>query len=261
MRGNMPSSPNDFLRQWTCAETKGRKIMSKEKSFEATIRVPLETLRRTYREINMTGDELYAKTGLKRNEKLLSLDVKFENGYSAELNAYPGDEHDRGYVEAVLFDAEGYECGTDLSREDVMGWFFLSGSGMTFSINVMPKEEYVLVNRSVYDAEADTNIVETMAVSADWLSHRLWWKETAPMNTLSAFLEEYTTEDVAAWYDAALLEGAVAFSFSMPGSALRFEWASDDGWKAEALLEVMDKFGFTPQQMLSHLRGKKVGAE
>lgn len=31
MRGNMPSSPNDFLRQWTCAETKWRKIMSKEK--------------------------------------------------------------------------------------------------------------------------------------------------------------------------------------------------------------------------------------
>ena len=49
--------------------------MSKGKSFEATIRVPLETLRRTYREINMTGDELYAKTGVKRNEKLLSLDV------------------------------------------------------------------------------------------------------------------------------------------------------------------------------------------
>lgn len=142
-----------------------------------------------------------------------------------------------------------------------MGRFFISGSGMSFTINVMPEEKYVLVNRSVYDAEADTDIVETMAVSADWLSHRLWWKETAPMNTLSAFLEEYTTEDVAAWYDMALLGGAVAFSFSMPGSALRFEWASDDGWKAEALLEVMDKFGFTPQQMLSYLRGKKEGAE
>ena len=159
------------------------------------------------------------------------------------------------------FDAEGYECGTDLSREDIMGRFFISGSGMSFTINVMPEEKYVLVNRSVYDAEADTDIVETMAVSADWLSHRLWWKETAPMNTLSAFLEEYTTEDVAAWYDMALLGGAVAFSFSMPGSALRFEWASDDGWKAEVLLEVMDKFGFTPQQMLSYLRGKKEGAE
>lgn len=235
--------------------------MSKGKSFEATIRVPLETLRRAHREIRMTGDELYAKSGLKRNEKLLSLDVKFENGYSAELNVYPGDEHDRGYVEAILFDAEGYGCGTDLSREDVMGWFFLSGGGMTFSINVMPKEEYVLVNRSVYDAEADTNIVETIAVEADWLAYYLRQNEDAPKDTLWGFLEEYTTEDANAWYDAALLEGAVAFSFSMPGPALRFEWAMDDDWKAEALLETMDKFDFTPRQMLNYLRGKKESAE
>lgn len=235
--------------------------MSKGKSFEATIRVPLETLRRTYREINMTGDELYAKTGVKRNEKLLSLDVKFENGYSAELNAYPGDECDRGYVEAVLFDVDGYECGTDLSREDIMGRFFISGSGMSFTINVMPEEKYVLVNRSIYDAEADTNIVKTIAVDADWLAYYLRQNEDAPKDTLWGFLEEYTTEDVNAWYDTALLEGAVAFSFSMPGPALRFEWAMDDDWKAEALLETMDKFDFTPRQMLNYLRGKKESTE
>lgn len=235
--------------------------MSKEKIFEATIRVPLETLRRAYREINMTGDELYAKTGLKRNEKLLSLDVKFENGFSAEINAYPGEESGTGYVEASLFDADGNECFCEGGGNDVMGYFYFFNGEMEFLVAVFPEEKYVLVNRSAYDAEADTDIVETMAVNTDWLANWLWWKERAPVNTLSAFLEEYTTEDVAAWYDTALLEGAVAFSFSMPGLALRFEWATDDGWKAEALLEVMDKFGFTPQQMLNYLRGKKEGAE
>lgn len=39
----------------------------------------------------------------------------------------------------VLLDAEGYGCGTDLNRE-VMGWFFLPGGRMRFSVNVMPKE-------------------------------------------------------------------------------------------------------------------------
>lgn len=236
--------------------------MGKEKSFEATIRVPLETLRRTYREIRMTGDELYAKSGLKRNEKLLSLDVKFENGYSAEINAYPGYENERGYVETVLFDNEGYECGSDSGIfDDIMGCLSFADGENEFSVAVATEEKYVLVNRSVYDAEANANIVETIAVDADWLACYLRQNEDAPKDTLWGFLEEYTTEDVNSWYDAALLEGAVAFSFSMPGPALRFEWAMDDDWKAEALLETMDKFDFTPRQMLNYLRGKKESAE
>lgn len=43
----------------------------------------------------------------------------------------------------VLLDAEGYECGTDLDR-GVMGWFFLPGGGMSFSLNVMSRE-YVMM--------------------------------------------------------------------------------------------------------------------
>ena len=115
-------------RQWTCAKTERRKIMSKGKSFEATIRVPLETLRRTYREINMTGDELYAKTGVKRNEKLLSLDVKFENDYSAEINAYPGEDEHTGFVEMILTDAESDDRILGYGRREypesvrVFGW-------------------------------------------------------------------------------------------------------------------------------------------
>lgn len=232
-----------------------------KKSFNTTIRVPLEALRRVHREIKMVGDELYAKTELKRNEKLLSLDVKFENGYFAELNAYPGEGQDPGFVEVILLDAEGNERVWDTDYEDVLGLFSLFADDMAFSIDVMPKEKYVLVNRSVYDAEADTNIVETMAVDADWLAYYLRQSEDAPKDTLWGFLEEYTTEDVNAWYGAALLEGAIVFSFSMPGPALRFEWAMDDGWKAEALLETMDKFGFTPRQMLDYLRGEKEGTE
>lgn len=261
MRRNMPNSPNDFSRQWICAEAEGRKNMGKEKSYEATIRAPLETLRRTYREINMTGDELYAKTGLKRNEKLLTLDVKFENGYSAEINAYPGDKEYTGFVEVILMDAEGNDRIWDTDGENILDRFALSDGDMTFNINVKSKEAYVLVNRSVYDSKADTDVVETMAVDADWLAYYLWQNEEAPKDTLWGFLEEYTTEDVAAWYDAALMEGAVAFSFSMPGPVLQFVWATDDCWKAEALLETMDKLCFTPQQMLNHLRGKKEGAE
>lgn len=235
--------------------------MSKEKFFEATIRVPLETLRRAHRKIRMTGDELYAKSGLKRNEKLLSLDVKFENGYSAEINAYPGEDEHTGFVEMILTDAESDDRIWDTDGENILSRFeFLEGN-MAFIVNVTPKEKYVLVNRSVYDAEADTNIVKTIAVDADWLAYYLRQNEDAPKDTLWGFLEEYTTEDVNAWYDAALLEGAVAFSFSMPGPALRFEWAMDDDWKAEALLETMDKFDFTPRQMLNYLRGKKESTE
>lgn len=235
--------------------------MSEKKYFEAAVRVPLEILRRAYRELSMTGDGLYVATGIKRNEKLLSLNVKFENKYSAEINAYPGNEGDKGYVEVVLFDSEGRECCSDPSYENIMGHFFLSDENMTFSINVLPEEKYVLVNRSVYDANADTNIVETIAVNADWLAHQLWWKETTPMNTLSGFLEEYTTEDVDAWYSKALFESAIAFSLTMPGSALQFEWAMDDDWKAEALLETMDKFGFNPKQMLDCLHKQRKEAE
>lgn len=46
----------------------------------------------------------------------------------------------------VLFDAEGYECGTDLNR-GVMGWFFLSGGGMSFSVNVMSREYMMMKMR------------------------------------------------------------------------------------------------------------------
>lgn len=242
-------------------ECEGKTLSELKKSFNTTIRVPLEALRRVHREIKMVGDELYAKTGLKRNEKLLSLDVKFENGYFAELNAYPGEGQDPGFVEVILLDAEGNERVWDTDYEDVLGLFSLFADDMAFSINVMPEEKYVLVNRSVYDAEADYDIVETMAVDADWLAYYLRQSEDAPKDTLWGFLEEYTTEDVNAWYGAALLEGAIVFSFSMPGPALRFEWAMDDGWKAEALLETMDKFGFTSRQILDCLRSEKEGAK
>lgn len=235
--------------------------MSKNTIFETTVRMPLETLRRVYREIRMTGDELYAKSGLKRNEKLLSFDVKFENGYSAEINAYPGEDEHTGFVETILTDAESDDRIWDTDGEDILSRFELSDGNMAFIVNVMPKEKYVLVNRSVYDAEADTNIVETIAVDADWLAYYLRQNEDTPKDTLWGFLEEYTTEDMNAWYGAALLEGAIAFSFSMPGPALRFEWAMDDDWKAEALLETMDKFSFTPRQMLNYLRGEREGTE
>ena len=173
--------------------------MSKEKFFEATIRVPLETLRRAHRKIRMTGDELYAKSGLKRNEKLLSLDVKFENGYSAEINAYPGEGEHTGFVEMILTDAESDDRIWDTDGENILSRFeFLEGN-MAFIVNVTPKEKYVLVNRSVYDAEADTNIVETIAVDDDWLAYYLRQNEDAPKDTLWGFLEEYTTEDVNAW--------------------------------------------------------------
>lgn len=101
--------------------------MSKGKSFEATIRVPLETLRRAHREIRMTGDELYAKSGLKRNEKLLSLDVKFENDYSAEINAYPGEDEHTGFVEMILTDAESDDRIWDTDGENILSRFEFFG--------------------------------------------------------------------------------------------------------------------------------------
>lgn len=118
--------------------------MSKGKSFEATIRVPLETLRRTYREINMTGDELYAKTGVKRNEKLLSLDVKFENDYSVEINAYPGEDEHTGFVEMILTDAESDDRIWDTDGENILSRFEFLDGNMAFIVNVTPKEKYVV---------------------------------------------------------------------------------------------------------------------
>lgn len=52
----------------------------------------------------------------------------------------------------VLLDAEGYGCGTDLNR-GVMGWFFLSGGGMSFSANVMPKEYMMMKMRRKESSE------------------------------------------------------------------------------------------------------------
>lgn len=52
----------------------------------------------------------------------------------------------------VRFDAEGYGCGTDLNR-GVMGWFFLSGGGMSFSANVMPKEYMMMKMRRKESSE------------------------------------------------------------------------------------------------------------
>lgn len=52
----------------------------------------------------------------------------------------------------VRFDAEGYGCGTDLNR-GVMGWFFLSGGGMSFSVNVMPREYMMMKMRRKESSE------------------------------------------------------------------------------------------------------------
>lgn len=52
----------------------------------------------------------------------------------------------------VRFDAEGYGCGTDLNRE-VMGWFFLPGGRMRFSVNVMPKEYMMMKMRRKESSE------------------------------------------------------------------------------------------------------------
>lgn len=52
----------------------------------------------------------------------------------------------------VRFDAEGYGCGTDLNR-GVMGWFFLPGGRMRFSVNVMPKEYMMMKMRRKESSE------------------------------------------------------------------------------------------------------------
>lgn len=225
------------------------------KRFSVTLREPMSSLQKLQKEIRMNGFDLYSKAGVKRNEMLKSWTAQFENGFTLDINIYPGEEYETGYIDLVVFDEAGQECTCALADSDVvMGQFEITFDKMEYLVRLLPKEDeqYVFINRNIYNPDMGAEMCHTLAVDASWLSYYLWENEEEGKRTLAEYLNEYTSEDVEAWYSAAVLEGAVAFSFSLGEKKLI--WGQDDEWRAQALLGLMEKLEVSPAQMKSFLQ-------
>lgn len=223
-----------------------------------TIREDMGRLLKVQKEVQLNGFDLYSKTGTKRNELLMSLTAQFPNGYAMDINVYPGEEYETGYIDLVLFDEHGQECTCALADGDnVIGKFEIQYENVEYCVRVFPERKmpYVFINRNVYTPDIDAEVTHTIAVDSGWLAYYLQENEEKGKRTITEYLTQYTSEDVERWFGAAVMEGAVAFSFSLANKEL--EWGTDDEWKAMALLDVMEQFSLSPAQMKAFLKNSK----
>lgn len=79
-------------------------------TYQKTIEISKEELDKIEELLYMTGDEIYDKYGMKRDETIIHT-AKFDDGYFMDIKLVVCDGEDTPYTEAVLFNKNGYEVG------------------------------------------------------------------------------------------------------------------------------------------------------
>lgn len=145
--------------------------------------------------LSMTGDEIYDKYGLKRDETIVNTAV-FPDGMQADIKLVICDEEP--YTEAVLFDKNGFQKAyTDPENEYTGDWELeyddvnyvvtvkvkepvgyrsddLFGDGYRDAVDVMTHEIFELWNADILDTLADGILKDTdIAVDMNHLAYDL----------------------------------------------------------------------------------------
>lgn len=79
---------------------------------ERTITLSHKEMKRLNELLQMTGDEIYQKLGLKRDETYTKTAV-FPNGITADIKMVIGESNDKPYTEGILF-----KDGSEIQRTD-----------------------------------------------------------------------------------------------------------------------------------------------
>lgn len=78
--------------------------------YQTTIEISKQELDKIEELLFMTGDEIYDKYGMKRDETIIHT-AKFDDGYFMDIKLVICDGEDTPYTEAVLFNKSGCEVG------------------------------------------------------------------------------------------------------------------------------------------------------
>ena len=96
---------------------------------------------------SMTGDQIYKKYGVKRDETFVE-SVSFPDGFEMDVKLVICEGEEKPYTEAVLFE-HGHEVGHTDPRETFFGKWDVPYNGVTYSTIVLEKQADELEEKSV----------------------------------------------------------------------------------------------------------------
>ena len=102
----------------------------------ATIILSNEKLNMINTLLSMTGNEIYDKYGMKRDETITHT-AKFDNDYFMDIKLVICDGEDKPYTEAVLFDPNGNEITCSSIWDEYNGLWILEHECWSYQVNVI----------------------------------------------------------------------------------------------------------------------------
>lgn len=92
--------------------------------YQTTIEISKQELDKIEELLFMTGDEIYDKYGMKRDETIIHT-AEFDDGYFMDIKLVVCDGEDIPYTEAVLFNKNGCEVGHTEPFGEYDGYWFI----------------------------------------------------------------------------------------------------------------------------------------
>lgn len=107
-------------------------------TLEQTIKIPKEEMKYINKLLTMTGDEIYQKFGLKRDETIVHT-AQFPDNIEVDVKLVICDGDDTPFTEAVLFQ-NGCECALTPVEFEYGGEWDLEYNGIEYIVNVITEE-------------------------------------------------------------------------------------------------------------------------
>lgn len=110
--------------------------------------------------LSMTGDEIYDKYGLKRDETIVNTAV-FPDGMQADIKFVICDGEDKPYTEAVLFDKNGFQKAYTDPEDEYTGDWELEYDDVNYIVTVKAKEPTGYRSDGIFN-DGYRNVVDVM---------------------------------------------------------------------------------------------------
>ena len=108
--------------------------------YESEILIPEKTADFLNQLMDMTGDEIYQRYGMKRDETY-TYTAKFPDGMEADIKLVICEEENYPFVEGVLFCNGSEVCHTDADAESMFGGFEFEAEDVLYTVHVKAEEE------------------------------------------------------------------------------------------------------------------------
>lgn len=110
--------------------------------------------------LSMTGDEIYDKYGLKRDETIVNTAV-FPDGMQADIKLIICDGEDKPYTEVVLFDKNGFQKAYTDPEDEYTGDWELEYDDVNYIVTVKVKEPVGYRSDGIFN-DGCRNVVDVM---------------------------------------------------------------------------------------------------